>query len=536
MSVTEQHKKMIKLVDSKTIIPGILKEENGVKVYTTISLEKYSRMLDNGDIAKLAYNTLSMGRGVFTLGENGEIINFKGVDSRLEDKDNIAVGKVNATVYDISRILGYGETPYGITVVHFPNQSSEIRVRGASQLQNLINEKQKLDETKTKDKKGLIKFPNITEIIPFSADFCRSIGLPKVEQITEEFMQELMNKDKTTRERTGGVFGDYAYVCLQYMQDIGMPINTKNQNWKEYFSNLSKEDYNKIKDIPDLQKAINKQDDEYELGASFGQTTRILENPFRIMDLAHFIDTQNLDGVKAIFEYTSDKYEGDYISYYAETMGRNLAGFMNAGLAYNNWSHRQDFALSAEMCDDAYDDVSKNIQYAKEIDEKDTHYKNIIKSVSVYYNQIYLFASNMKVIEDAYRVAGKEVPEGYKELFIETFMENLENRDGVLKNILLESSKDFEEILRIAVRKDAIRNFEGYEEYISQFRNVLREKVKENISEIQTTDKNNKTISMQSVVSNAITQGIATEDIEKVDNAKHRKKLENQVEGVTKDD
>lgn len=43
-------------------------------------------------------------------------------------------------------------------------------------------------------------------------------------------------------------------------------------------------------------------------------------------------------------------------------------------------------------------------------------------------------------------------------------------------------------------------------------------------------------ISMKAVVSNAITRGIAFEDVEKMDNAELMKAKENQIEGVTKDD
>lgn len=43
-------------------------------------------------------------------------------------------------------------------------------------------------------------------------------------------------------------------------------------------------------------------------------------------------------------------------------------------------------------------------------------------------------------------------------------------------------------------------------------------------------------ISMKAVVSNAITRGIAFEDVKKVDNAELMKAQENQIEGVTKDD
>lgn len=476
MSTIEQHKKMKKLVESNTIVPGIFSVQNGAKVYIPISQEQYNEMLENGNIENLAYNTYSMGRGIFTLGSNREIINFKGVDSRLDDVDNIAVGKVNAQVYDISTLLGNNTHPYGITVMTAPNQQSEIRVRGASQLQNLINEKQKLDETQAKDKDRNIKFPKITEIKAFSMEFCESVGLPRAEVITDDFVEQLRRADLAKGEQTGGRVGNYAYTCLKYMQDIGMPIEVKNQTWKDFFSGLSEEDYDKIKDIPDLQAAIRKQDKEYELGATFGQTTRILENPFRIMDLAYFVDNSRLDSVQAILDYTGEHYDGDYIASYAETMGKNLAGFMNLGLAYNNWAHRQDFSLSGEMCDDAYDDVSKSIVYSKDISEGDKHYKHIMKDISIYYNQIYLFASNMKVIEDAYRLIGREVPEDYQDRFIETFIENIQNRDEILRTISLEATRSFEEVLRINGGKAAIRNFEGYREYVEQFKVKLTEK------------------------------------------------------------
>lgn len=474
-----QHKKMQKLVASNTILPGIFSEEYGVIVYTPISKQQYDDMIKSGNIEKLAYNTFSMGRGIYTVGESGEIINYKGVDSRLDDSKNIAVGKVNAQVYDISALLGREPHPYGITVMLAPGQAPEIRVRGASQLQNLINEKQKLDETQKKDKEGIIKFPRITEIKALSTEFCERAGLPRAEGIEEAFIEQLRQSDEIAREETGGMLGNYAYICLEYMRNIGMPIKVKNQTWQEYFSGLPAEDKDKIKHIFELQGAIENQDKEYELGAIFGQTTRILGNPFRIMDLAYFVDNGMKDSVQAILDYTSEPYNEDYLDVYAKTMGKNSAGFMNLGLVYNNWAHRQDFSLSAEMCDDAYDDVSESIREAKSISEKEEHYKHIMKQMSMYYNQIYLFASNMKVIEDAYRMIGREIPESYQDGFIEAFIENLQNKEEILRAMMDESSSDFGEVLRRNGKMSAVRNFEGYEEYVRQFKEKFCEKLLE---------------------------------------------------------
>ena len=515
MSILEQHKKMQKLVNSNTIIPGIFKEESGVKVYTQISQEKYDEMIENGEIDNIAYNTYSMGRGIFTVGENGEVINFKGVDSGLKDVDNIAVGKVNAKIYDISEMLGY-DSHYGITVIKVSNLASEIRVRGASQLQNLINEKQKLDEIITSDKDRLIKLPKILEVKPFSAEFCIKAGLPKVEEITEEFIEELSQKHKTEMENTGGILGNYAFVCLDYMKKIGMPIDVKNQSWEAFFAELSKEDFDKIRHIKGLSGAIEKQDRNYELGAAFGQTTRLLENPFRIMDLSYFVDNKKSDSVQAILDYTRGQYDKDYISVYAETMAKNIAGFMNLGLAYNNWAHRQDFALSGEMCDDAYDDVSKSLSYSKSISEEDKNYKQILKNKTMYYNQIYLFASNMKVIEEAYKIAGIDVPESYKDIFIDTFIENIQDRDETLKEIISDSSRSFEDILKICGGDGAINNFKGYEDYIADFRNRLVEKSKEFV----------KTDSDYEISTNAIGKRTVNKEITLKDTAQKQTNLD----------
>ena len=514
-AVIEEHKKMQKLVEARVIVPGIFREENGVKVYEPISTEEYIKMIENGNIEDIAYNTYSMGRGIFTLGKNGEIINYKGVDSRLEDADNIAVGKVNANIYNISEMLGYVKSPYQIVVMSVPGHKSEIRVRGASQLQNLINEKQKQEETRIKDKDGLIKFPELRKITVFSNEFCKRVGLPQGQEITSEYLEQLIEDDRISRDRTGGTFGNYAYTCLKYMKENGITIDMRNQTWEEYFSNFSTEDYEKIKNIPNLELAIRKQDKEYQLGAMFGQTTRILENPFRIMDLEYFVDNQKQDQVQAILDYTSSIQNQDYITYYAETMAKNLAGFMNLNMSYNNWAHRQDFALSAEMCDDAYDDISQTLEIANNIKKGDEHYNDINSSISRYYNQIYLFASNMKVIENAYKMTGRPIPEDYQDIFINTFIEKLQNKDEILKKLAEESEKDFNDILMSAGGHSAIKNFEGKEEYVSIFRNKVRAKCFEQLKKVQFSEQE-------------IGKGTIDTPTIKKDNAQNREKQDEQ--------
>ena len=44
------------------------------------------------------------------------------------------------------------------------------------------------------------------------------------------------------------------------------------------------------------------------------------------------------------------------------------------------------------------------------------------------YFQVYFFATNMKVIEDAYTFIGREAPDNYKKHFAETFYDSLEDK------------------------------------------------------------------------------------------------------------
>jgi len=150
-----------------------------------------------------------MGRGVFTVDASGAIVNYKGVDSHLKDEDNIAVQKTNSIVYDVSDMLGVGQdSPYKITVMVAEEQSPEIRVRGASQFQNLLNEKEKSDSLRAKDKKGLIKFPKIAEVKALCSQICERFHLPQNVKIDEEFLQRLEEDDRESQSNGG--MGNYA--------------------------------------------------------------------------------------------------------------------------------------------------------------------------------------------------------------------------------------------------------------------------------------------------------------------------------------
>jgi len=209
-------------------------------------------------------------------------------------------------------------------------------------------------------------------------------------------------------------------------------------------------------------QVIKKEDSTYGLGAIFGQSSRILENPFRIIELQYYLRHNDIDAINAILEYSSQS-NSDILFNYADVASKNAAGFMNLKLAFNNFEHRQDYPLSGEICDDAFDDVSDNL-YRINPSREDT-YKRM-----QYYSQVYIFATNMKIIEDAYRLAGKEVPSDYKKHFVETFYDSLEDKANF--RLCFQNSDPMSDIRYF---KNAESNFNGMDSYMQEIRQIAIE-------------------------------------------------------------
>lgn len=487
----KQHSELIELVKTGVLIPGKIKNISNDIIYSPITIDEFLSKIENNDINDLGYNTKTMGRGVFTVNETGAIINYKGIDSHLKDEDNIAVKETKSDVWDVSSMLGVEQdSSYKITVTKSAEQDPEIRVRGASQFQNLLNEKQKSDSLRSKDKKGLIKFPKITKIKALSDEVCDKFHLPKNVEIDDKFIEKLKQEDEESR--LSGKMGNYALYCLEYMKSIGIPIESRSQTWEEYFSSLSKE---QLKGIPNIENAIENQDKEYELGAMFGQATRILESPFRIMELDYYTKNNRIPETKAILNYENKKRDGKFLEYYAKTVGKDLAGLMNNGISINNWLHRQDYTLSGELCDDAYDDTSSIIKDYRDLEAgkiNDSSKNSAYWFADRFYGQMYLFATNMKIIENAYKKTGLNIPENYQEIFFKNLLENIEDKQKFMQEISKRS-----EPLQFLNKNREKQLFEGYEDYISEFKNnieIYNQKTLENtpINEEQRKDSLNK--------------------------------------------
>ena len=460
----EKHKKLQKLVETGALIPGVYSGKVGSMTYTPISIEEYLNKVKCGDIFYLAYNTRTMGRGIFTLGNEGEIINFKGVDSHLQNEDSIAVSKTEGHLEVITE-----QSSYGINVAHFIDRSKEtpegkermeFRIKGASQFQNILAEKIKRDLIEKKDKQHFIKLPNLDMPTPFTEEFCERFDLPREVELTDEFIDGLEDES-------------YGKYCYDYLNSNGIIVNSRNQLWHEYFREKKS---SRLQDET-FRNLLDREDETYGLGAIFGQTTRVLDNPFRIMELDYYIKNNDVNAVSAIMEYSMERCGGDLLSEYSAISARNAAGFMNLNLSFSNFEHRQDYPLSGEICDDAYDDISSSLYTTNPTREDE--YKKL-----KYRNQIYIWITNMKIIENAYKLLGMEIPQGYRESFIETFYESLEDKENFKE--CFKSPNPMDEIRLIS---NAEKNFEGMEPTMQDFRRIAVDLYKTKMQENEKSKK-----------------------------------------------
>lgn len=225
------------------------------------------------------------------------------------------------------------------------------------------------------------------------------------------------------------------------------------QTWLEYFSSMSKEKARLLSNVRGFNAAVKETDRRYPKGADFGQAFRVLKSPFRISDLEYYIINKKTAIVKEILDYTQCEIDRDCLLNYAQFMGRNVAGLMNEKLANHLWSHRQDYSLAVEICDEAYNEVDESICGISAKDERsyqiikytgksiedgaktgDLELQHLIDRCK-YYTQFFILASSMKVIEEAYSLVGRNIPEDYKALFVGEVWRNLNNRAECLQRM-----------------------------------------------------------------------------------------------------
>ena len=562
-------KNLQNLVAMGIIFPGEYVRTNGIITFKPLTIEEFEDKIRFNDIQNMAYYTKSMGRGIFTTGEDGKFVNFKGVDSQLQN--NQVVDDTAAQSYNIP-----SANDYNVAFIYFGHDKSfDIRVTGASAIKNLEKEIKKLYELKSTGS-DLLKLPDITNIIELDSEFCREHDIPMTISISNDEIElfskaqkDMLDIESSARDAIGE-------------ENFRVNSNTRCEKWKEFFSRLSEkkgityEEYleNIAKELSEkfdlqismqkLEEGINFLDKKYAFGQKFGQVTRIVENPFRITDLKSEIinameisaksDEQKQVGQKNLKEMISFsskclglKNEQEYLLKYAEIMGKNIAGLLNENWMYNNWAHRQDFSLSGELCDDAFEKVTFYEQHelfeGQDIDIG-KYKQEMSQQQKKYFNQIYLFASNMKIIEDAYKIAGLEIPSNYRDIFIDNIFKNLTMDKKIELAERLNSVKDMnvlsdiyeinpkytrvinkvtgKEVVDIQNSESVYKNFEGYEEYIDQFRSILVEKANVYSYEISSSSIGKRTVNKEITLKD-IAQSRTIADVKEYEKFKEQK-------------
>ena len=409
---------LVELIKNKNLIVGKIKYIEEFAVFERISLEDALKM----DESELAFATPSMGRGIFKFGENGQIINIKGVDSHLDNSENVlkTITQAKAQYVITDGSMNYTDSTHPINLIIYPGNKADIRIRGTSPLEDLEIEA----DVNSKLKEMGVKVPIIKQIREYPIRVLEQLRLPskiKTKSTDERIKASYSDEDKARKYYLHKVFGN-RYIEAETMgfrpEFIG-----------EYFERIHlTENPTFIKFATQhgltINQFIDAVDKQYELGQRYGQTIRVVESPYRIADIQHYLSLNDVKSLERIAEFTnaSSKQDLPYEICFAKQMGQNVATLMNFGWISENMMHRQDYSLLGEMCDDSYNDLGlelRNIE--KQIIEKqnnpDQNAPLEIKKLKAikadkmdyFYLQFMHFSSCIKILQDEMRL--RKMPE-----------------------------------------------------------------------------------------------------------------------------
>lgn len=413
-----------KLIELGKLVGGRISFEQGFALFERLSKDELEALPEE----ERAYATHAMGRAVFRLGKDGKIINYKGVDSHLDNSEARLIDEVGALTFKyIKNDVDYIKANYPLNLVIFLGHGADIRIRGASPLEDLEIE---ADINSRMQGKG-IKLPTIKEVKEFPEEMLKKFGLPIwVNGSFNEFDSE--SDDSGRKSYLKDIMGDNYQV-----QEVS---GKRPETALEYFERIG------VVDAPEVQEFLKKYqltindfsnyvDRVYSRGQRYGQAIREIESPFRIADLEILIgDNRNLPAIEAIVGFTESMHPDrvPFENYFAKQLGINLGNMMNNGWMCENFSHRQDYSITGEMCDDSYEYAPKKIEKLDEIkrtgekalntaktDEEKKKAKTMIGKADAgksfiklrFFTQIYLLSSNIKVLQDEMRMRGKSQDE-----------------------------------------------------------------------------------------------------------------------------
>lgn len=429
-----------KLIDEKEMIGGKISfDEEGFVIFKRLTKEELETLPEE----QRAYATTAMGRAIFRLGEDGKIINYKGVDSHLDNSEMGMINNVGVLAINYSKPdEDFINSTYPVVLTIFLGQGADIRIRGASPLEDLEIE---ADINYRMQDKG-IKLPIIKQVKEFSVDFLDKYGLPSyVNGSFTEFDSDYEEEDIARKAHLKEVMGDNYHeqevsgkrpqTVAEFFRQIGIADDPRIQDFFEnsnYDPNIQKITGKREITLEDFSEYVDK---EYSRGQRYGQAIRELECPFRVADFEILNgDSKNLPKIEAIAGFIESMHPDrvPFEQYFAMQMGKNLGNMMNNGWECENFSHRQDYSLTGEMCDDSYvyiPDKLENLNLKRKQGEQllsiasnsdDIEKTNqLIGSAKAsrteirlkYFTQIYLLSSNIKILQDEMAIRGKSKEE-----------------------------------------------------------------------------------------------------------------------------
>ena len=392
---------LVELIKNGNLIVGRIKDFDGFAVFERVNLEDALKLKQD----ELAFATPSMGRGLFRITEDSKIVNIKGVDSHLSNSENasnvLSNSKTQYVITDGS--INYVDATHPVNLIIFPGKKADIRIRGTSPLEDLEIE----GDVNNKLKSFGIKVPYIKQIREYPLEVAKKLGLPiKIKSDSRKVLCDYEEEDierKTNLHKTFGksyteetLEGYRPEYISEYFDRLGITDNPT-------FISFAENNGITVKEFTDYV------DNSYSLGQRYGQTLRIVESPFRISDIEYYVQNNDAESLERISLFTEDhsKSKKPFELIFASQMGENVAKLMNAGWMTENMSHRQDFSILGEMCDDAYFDLRK------ELDKCDAEIKNnqddsriVGKFTAVkqdnmdhFYSQFMHFSSCIKVLQ-----------------------------------------------------------------------------------------------------------------------------------------
>jgi len=431
------NKNLKEMIQKNMLFGGRLSNNNGFIMFERLSLEELEKL----DESEIAFATQSMGRAIFTIDSTGKIRNYKGVDSHLDNKEISPTDLVGAkSVYVANTGKSYTESTYPINLVIFLGKKIDVRIRGASPLEDLESEA----DINAKMQGMGIKLPQIVCVKEFPHELARSIGLPtKIQGSYEEFTSDYAEEDKERKENLRNVYGE-SYI-VEEVQGL------RPERISEYFARIGVFESEQFQQFGEengvtIEAFADYVDKVYSLGQRYGQSERIVENPFRISDLEYYIKKGDVGTIQNIVAFSEELQRGQVPmeNVFARQMGINIANMMNVGWMCENFVHRQDYTLAGEMCDDAYFDVIEHLRGIAERNKDNEGKRKTLRNdvIRKYFSQLYLIGSNIKVLQDEMSLRGKTKEEIDSVMleYVESFAQTI-NFEEIGKKFSVEPEK-----------------------------------------------------------------------------------------------